>query len=302
MSEDSQPDTVRRKVLKLAALAGLPFAAGNAAAATDDGDSGGSVAADRRGRSGTGRTATASGNHLGETWSGSPSSGHGLKVDVSGGNDGLVGETDSGFGVRGLAQSSDGATSIGVYGFSSSTSGEGVWGEVFASSGDTKGVYGFVNSPDGYGVYGEAGDSNAYGVYSDGDLHVQGDFTASGTKNFVQTVDTPDGPKNVAYTAVEADRAQTETTGVTELADGRAEIDLPEHFGMVTSEAAELVVQLTPYEVDAPTLAVTERSTDRIVVESADGTGDVEFSYTVRGTRSGYEDEQVVSDADEDGA
>jgi len=140
--------------------------------------------------------------------------------------------------------------------------------------------------------------NNGRALDADGKVYVDGDFEATGTKNFVQTVDTSDGPKEVAYTAVEADRAQTETTGVAQLEDGRAEIDLPDHFGMVTSDDEDLVVQLTPYGIDPPRLTVVERSTDRVVVEALDD-GEAEFSYTVRGVREGYEDEDVVSDADD---
>jgi hypothetical protein len=231
-------------------------------------------------------------DHLGETWSGDPS-GAGLTLDVTGSNDGLEAETVDGFGLRGIATGSSGA-GIGVLGYTAASTGEAVYAEAGASSGEATGVFGAAYSPDGYGVYGRNGSSGGYGVYSDGDLHVEGDFTASGTKNFVQTVETPAGPKDIAYTAVEADRAQTETTGVVELDDGRAEIDLPEHFGLVTSTDEDPVVQLTPYTVDTEGVAVTERSTDRIVVETIDGEGDFEFSYTVRGVREGYEDEQVI--------
>ncbi|WP_135851860.1 hypothetical protein [Halorussus salinus] len=140
--------------------------------------------------------------------------------------------------------------------------------------------------------------ANEKAIDASGKVYVDGNLEVTGQKNFVQTVDTADGRKEVAYTAVEADQAQTETTGVAELDGGRAEIDLPEHFGMVTSDDEDLVVQLTPYEIDVPGLAVTERTTDRIVVESRDGTGDFEFSYTVRGVREGYEETEVVSDSE----
>lgn len=122
----------------------------------------------------------------------------------------------------------------------------------------------------------------------------QGNLTAQGNKNFVQAVDTDDGPKEVVYTASEAPTPRTEASGVAELDGGSAEIDLPDHFGWVTSDAESIHVQTTPYSVDSAGLAVVERSPERLVVEDVDGTGDYEFSYTVRGTRDGYEDKQVV--------
>jgi len=46
--------------------------------------------------------------------------------------------------------------------------------------------------------------------------------------------------------------------------------------------------------VDSGGLAAVERSTHRIVVADVDGEGDYEFSDIVKGTRAGYEDQQVV--------
>ncbi|MFC7081084.1 hypothetical protein [Halorussus caseinilyticus] len=209
-------------------------------------------------------------DHLGETWS----------VDSTFDQTGLKIETGDTTAFKGTTDT--GSTAISALNLSDNGG---------------YGIYGYSSASDGHAVHG-LNNSGGYAVYSDGDLHVDGDFTASGTKNFVQTVDTADGEKRVAYTAVEADRAQTETTGVAELEDGRAEIDLPEHFGMVTSDDEDLVVQLTPYAVDVPGLAVTERTTDHIVVESREGTGDFEFSYTVRGVREGYENAEVVRDSE----
>ncbi|WP_128477743.1 hypothetical protein [Halorussus pelagicus] len=210
-------------------------------------------------------------DHMGETWGSSSLDGTGLNIELGTGvpldlhsnrNSGLVATTNTGASAIQAISSDDSGTSYGLY----------------ASA--------ISSNPD------------AYSIRANGDVRVEGDFEATGTKNFVQSVETADGEKQVAYTAVEADQAQTETTGVAELDDGRAEIDLPEHFGMVTSDDEDLVVQLTPYEIDVPGLAVTERTTDSIVVQSRDGTGDFEFSYTVRGVREGYEETPVVSDSE----
>jgi hypothetical protein len=124
-------------------------------------------------------------------------------------------------------------------------------------------------------------------------VSVNGDFDVSGNKNFVQSVDTDDGEREVVYTATEAGTPHTEASGVAELADGRAEVDLPEHFAWVTSEADPLMVQTTPYG-GSTGLKVVERSTDRIVVEALDGEGDYEFAYTVKGTRDGQENKRIV--------
>lgn len=122
---------------------------------------------------------------------------------------------------------------------------------------------------------------------------VNGDIEAD-NKNFVQSVDTDDGEKEVVYASTEAPTPRAEASGVTELEDGRAEIELPDHFGWVTDDGEPLHVQTTPYSADSGGLAVVERSTDRLVVEDLDGEGDYEFSYTVKGAREGYTDEKVV--------
>lgn len=125
-------------------------------------------------------------------------------------------------------------------------------------------------------------------------VSINGDLEASGTKHFVQTVETSSGPCEVVYTSTEAPTPRTEASGVAQLTDGRAVVDLPEHFAWVTSETAPLLVQATPYAVGSAGLAAVERSTSRLVVEDRSGEGDYQFAYTVRGTRRGHEDTEVV--------
>jgi hypothetical protein len=135
-----------------------------------------------------------------------------------------------------------------------------------------------------------------------GDVSVQGDLDVGGDKNFVQTVDTDDGEREVVYTATEAGTPHTEASGVAELEDGRAEVGLPDHFGWVTDDGEPIHVQTTPYSGDSGGLAVVERSTDRLVVEDLDGEGDYEFGYTVKGTRAGHADKRVVREPSASGS
>lgn len=127
-----------------------------------------------------------------------------------------------------------------------------------------------------------------------GAFKIDGDIEATGTKHFVQSVQTAQGPREVVYTATEDPTPRTECSGTAQLEDGRAEISLPEHFAWVTNDEEPLLVQTTPYAVDSGGLAVVERSVSRLVVEDRTGTGEYEFSYTVKGTRSGHENRQVV--------
>jgi len=77
-------------------------------------------------------------------------------------------DSTSGTGIFGLAFAS-GGTTYGVYGANNSTSGFGVYGLATASSGTTYGVYGQSDSPGGFGLY------------SNGNAHVQGNLTTSGS-------------------------------------------------------------------------------------------------------------------------
>lgn len=66
------------------------------------------------------------------------------------------------------------------------------------------------------------------------------------------------------------------------------------------SDDEPLHVQTTPYSAETAGLAAVERSTDRLVVEDIDGTGDYEFADTVEGTRAEQADKQVVREPSPD--
>jgi len=177
------------------------------------------------------------------------------------------------------------------------------------------GMYVDTASLDGKPFYGYSldGDEHAW-TYFDGqdgrwklsinydtvvEIDGNGNIFADGDKNFVESVDTDEGEREVVYTASEAPTPHTEISGVAELEDGRAEVDLPDHFGWVTTDDEPIVVQITPYGGSAGT-RVVERSTDRIVVEDLDGEGDYEFAYTIKGTRDGHADKEVVREPSTD--
>jgi hypothetical protein len=284
---------------------------------------------------GSASASTASGDHLGDSWAGSPGTGYGLKVKLRDGGKALQ-------GVAGVNTNNN--SDIGVQGFSYSTDGVWLFGHAMQSSGDTRGLVGRVDSPDGtalqgratatgtgnsvavegrnaadqgvairglaasssttnYGVKGETNSPDGYGLYTpddakvDGTMEIGGDLNVSGQKHFVQTVSTTNGPKQVAYTAVEAGEAHTETNDVAEMEDGVAVVELPDHFGMVTSGEKPLTVQVTPYADERVHPQVTDKSTERIVVKDfGDAPDDYSFAYTVKGIRHGFEDEETVRD------
>lgn len=214
----------------------------------------------------------------------------GNAVSTTGGAKGLEGRTAAKFGtgVIGFAKHDSGKTK-GVRGLAQSPKGKGVEGINTADSGTTYGVRGAVDSPDGYGLY------TPDNAKVDGTFRVGGDLKVSGVKNFVQTVSTPSGDKDVVYTSVESGTPRTETSDVVKMTDGVAVVELPDHFSMVTSSDEPLTVQVTPYAERQVHPQVTDRSTERMVVKDfSDGPDEYEFGYTVKGIRTGYEDQDVV--------
>jgi hypothetical protein len=65
-------------------------------------------------------------------------------------------------------------------------------------------------------------------------VRVEGDLSVAGAKGFVQPH--PTNPtQEIVYMSLEGGEAGTYARGTGRLSDGRAVIDLPEHFGLVTS-------------------------------------------------------------------
>jgi len=98
----------------------------------------------------------------------------------------------------------------------------------------------------------------------------------------------PEGPEAAAY-----------VRGTAELANGRAEVTLPEHFVAVAGPHG-ITVQVTPLSAESKGLAVVEKHADGFVVrELFNGTGTYDFDYTVMAVRKGYEDYRVIRPASE---
>jgi len=271
------------------------------------------------GRAVYGKAASTTGSNYGvygRTESEEGSGVYGYAVATSGLNFGVRGYSDStsGRGVYGKASASSGNT-YGLYGRAESPDGTALYGKNGATSGSALGLSGSTDSTEGiavlgiasadsgtnYGIEGRTNSVDGFGLYTpddakiDGTIEVGGDLQVSGQKNFVQTVSTSSGPKEVAYTAVEAGEIRTETSGIAEMTDDVAIVGLPEHFALVTSSDKELVVQITPYADREVSPQITDRSTDQIVVKDpSEETSSYTFAYTVKGIREGFEDQETV--------
>ncbi|HJT98076.1 MAG TPA: hypothetical protein VJ696_07140, partial [Rhodanobacteraceae bacterium] len=186
------------------------------------------------------------------------------------------------FGTSGVGGTTDGSTGIGVLGIGAAGN-----GAEFGGAG-VKGVGGAPNAVGGEpGVWGIASSASTWGVYATGDLGATGD------KNFVEPHPT-DASKEIRYASLEGNEVGTYFRGTAHLVGGRATIDVPDDFRMVTAESG-MTVQLTPIGQPVALYCVT-RSLDAIEVA---GSADVEFDYQVNGVRKAFADfEPVVANTD----
>jgi hypothetical protein len=119
---------------------------------------------------------------------------------------------------------------------------------------------------------------------------VNGNFSATGTKSFVQAHPT-DSAREIVYVALEGGEAGTYVRGTGQLQSGKALLALPEHFGLVTATSG-LTVQLTP-RGQWLELYVVELDTAQLVVREAQGKSGA-FDYLIHGVRRGYEQYEVI--------
>jgi hypothetical protein len=184
---------------------------------------------------------------------------------------GVYGSASEGVGVSGFSSLYRGVwgesvSNRGVYGQSST--GTGVLGNATASTGVTYGVYGWSQSPNGFGVYSAS------------------DFGGSGAKFFIQPHPS-DPSKEIRFVCLEGNESGTYFRGSSQLDGGRAYIEVPEEFRLV-SETDGLTVQLTARGPNAG-LWIESSDLNLIVVV---GNGDVQFDYFVNGVRRGFADHE----------
>ncbi|MEE9553687.1 MAG: hypothetical protein V3W18_05265 [candidate division Zixibacteria bacterium] len=128
-----------------------------------------------------------------------------------------------------------------------------------------------------------------------GALHVNGDITATGAKLFVQDHPT-DQQKEIHYVSLEGGEAGTYVRGSAKLINGSIEIDLPEHFSLVTNKEG-LTVQITPRGPVQSMLYVETVTPEKLIIKASNlNDDDIAFDYLVNGVRLGFEDHEVIRD------
>ncbi|REL29172.1 hypothetical protein DYD21_15065 [Rhodohalobacter sp. SW132] len=128
-----------------------------------------------------------------------------------------------------------------------------------------------------------------------GEVAIDGDLMVTGAKNFIHP-HPHDPSKQIRYTSLEAGESGVYWRGSAATQNGRAVIELPEHFTLVTHEE-NLTATITPVGSWAP-LYVEEVSNTTLVValEYRFGDLDTEFDFVVYGVRDGFEDYQVLEE------
>lgn len=125
-------------------------------------------------------------------------------------------------------------------------------------------------------------------------------------KNF-RAPNPADPATDIWYCCPEGPEAAMYMRGTAKLVNGRATIQLPDHFRNLASESG-MTIQLTPLAAESRGLAAINKRLDGIeIVELGRGTGNYEFDWRVEAVRKGWENYKVIrpwlhSDEDADKA
>lgn len=130
-------------------------------------------------------------------------------------------------------------------------------------------------------------------VGTDGDGHVEADI-----KNF-RVPHSNDPTLDILYACPEGPEAAMYIRGTAHLANGRAFIELPEHFRLLAVEAG-MTVQLTPRSAQSRGLAAVQVSLNGIEVQELFDSKDSDaFDWRVEAVRKGFEDYEAIRSGDE---
>jgi type II secretory pathway pseudopilin PulG len=159
------------------------------------------------------------------------------------------------------------------------------------TDGNAPGIWLFrVNYPDGTTWLAPGGGNVGIGTAGPAEkLHVVGNIYKTGTVSFIE--DYPGDPtKQIVYVSLEGPEAGTYIRGQGQLVRGEAEIQLPEHFALVTEPSSGLTAQVTSIDESNGLRVVSLSNSVLKVKELNNGQSNTRFYYFINGLRKGYAD------------
>jgi hypothetical protein len=218
-------------------------------------------------------------------------------VAGSGSTYGVTGTSTNNPGVYGSSTGSTGVSGFSTNGYGiagSSTNGTGVYGSSTSSTNHAGvdgsgyyGVYGYSTYVGGAGVYGYAygGSGTDYAGYFNGNVRINGNLSATGTKSAV--VKTQDYGTRTLY-AVESPENWFQDFGSGQLTNGTAVITIDPVYAETVNLADDYHVFFTPMGDCA--LYVTDKTPTSFTVKALGGqTCSIAFDYNIVAKRLGYE-------------
>ena len=178
--------------------------------------------------------------------------------------------------------------SAGVLGMSRNEN--GVYGITTFGTAVVGHIHDAVGADLGSGRLGFWNGGTVFSIYSQGNAHIQGNFTVSGTKSFVQPHPSEAG-KEIRYFSIEGPSSEIYFRGTAQVEQGISRIAVPEHFRLVARPGTYSTL-VTPVGAMA-TVAVVSEDENGIVIKAS---RNVKVHYVVYAEREGFTDMTPVTE------
>ncbi len=152
-----------------------------------------------------------------------------------------------------------------------------------------------INGDNGYIAVCDSSESTRAGLY----VSSNGRGVLFADEKSFRVPDPDDPTRDIWYGCIEGPELAMYVRGTARLVNGRARIELPDHFRKLADEQG-MTVQLTPRSAESRGLAAVRVSLDGIeVVELLNGRGNYEFDWRVEAVRKDHRDFRVYRPWDE---
>jgi len=169
--------------------------------------------------------------------------------------------------------------------------------QTFGPNGSRNTIVGYTGGYPNHGALGivDAAGNLQAGMTIDGNGY--GEVWAD--SKFFRVPDPDDPTRDIWYGCIEGPELAMYVRGTARLVNGRARIELPDHFRKLADEQG-MTVQLTPLSPASKGLCVVRKGLDGIeVAELLNGRGNYEFDWEVKAVRKEHRDFQVYRPWDE---